>query len=81
MKPEKVKLEPELLTINQACQLLNIARCTLRMRVASGEIAVQPIYIGRKKLFPRRELEAYIRAGLPAKNVWNEMRKTILKGT
>ena len=69
-------IEPELLTVTQTCQLLNISRALLYNRLSCECFGVIPIRIGRKVLFSRKELLAYIDAGMPPRTKWQAMKKT-----
>lgn len=47
------------LDTSQACMLLNISARKLDQLVASGQL--RPLRIGRKRLFPREQLDAFLR--------------------
>jgi len=54
---------------------LNISRALLYNRLSCECFGVIPIRIGRKVLFSRRELLAYIDAGMPSRTKWQAMKK------
>jgi predicted DNA-binding transcriptional regulator AlpA len=74
-------IEPQLLTVEQTCQFLNISRALLYSRLSCECFGIIPIRIGRKVLFSRKELQAYIDAGMPPRSKWQAMKqaKTFLK--
>ena len=71
-------IEPALLTVQQTCQFLNISRALLYSRLSSEVFGIIPIRIGRKVLFSRKELQAYIDAGMPTRTKWQAMKKQYL---
>ena len=73
--PEKIL--PALLTIDQVCAYLNIARPTFYRINATGAFGLLPVKLGtlRKVLYSRIELDAYIRAGCPHRKIWQTMKK------
>jgi excisionase family DNA binding protein len=71
-------IEPALLTVQQTCQFLNISRALLYSRLSSEVFGIIPIRIGRKVLFSRKELQAYIDAGMPPRTKWQAMKKQYL---
>ena len=68
-------IEPALLTIEQTCQFLNIGKTLLYRRLSSECFGVMPIRIGRKVLFSRKELQAYVDAGMPPRPKWQAMKQ------
>lgn len=51
-------MEPELLTINQACNLLNVSRSKIYELLNDGSIPAHKV--GRKTLISRNTLQAWI---------------------
>lgn len=78
MTDESPKIEPALLTVEQTCQFLNVSRALLYSRLSGQVFGVLPIRIGRKVLFSKAELEAYVKAGMPSRQKWQAMRGTKL---
>lgn len=68
-------IEPELLTVEQTCQFLNTSRALLYSCLSSEAFGIIPIRIGRKVLFPRKELQDYIDAGMPPRTKWQAMKQ------
>jgi len=80
--PEKI--EPALLTVEQTCQFLNIGKTLLYSRLSSESFGVLPIRAGRKVLFSKAELEAYVHAStltghLIPRQQWQTMKSDFLK--
>ncbi|MBN2457321.1 MAG: helix-turn-helix domain-containing protein [Sedimentisphaerales bacterium] len=72
--PEKLKIEPALLTIPQICVLLNISRAEFYRLDSSGKFAPLQTGLCRKRLYLRSEIEGWIRAGCPHRKVWQSMK-------
>jgi predicted DNA-binding transcriptional regulator AlpA len=70
-------LSPALLTIEQTCQLLNISRAEWYRLNQSGVFAPLSVGLCRKRLYIRTEIEAWIRAGLPHRKIWQTMKKEL----
>jgi len=68
------KIEPALLTVEQTCQFLNISRALLYSRLSSEMFGVLPLRIGRRVLFSKWELEAYIKADMPPRGKWQAIK-------
>ncbi|MBC8470333.1 MAG: helix-turn-helix domain-containing protein [Planctomycetes bacterium] len=73
--PEKIA--PALLTIDQVCAYLNIARPTFYRIKATGAFGLLPVKLGtlRKVLYSRIELDAYLKAGCPHRKIWQTQKK------
>ena len=69
------RIEPELLSIEQTCQLINIKRATFYKLKATGKFAPLPVNLCRKVLYQRGEIQNWIRAGCPHRKQWQEQRK------
>ena len=72
-------IEPQLLTVEQTCQFLNISRALLYRRLCCECFGIIPIRVGRKVLFSRKELQAYIDAGMPPRTKWQAMKQRYLE--
>jgi excisionase family DNA binding protein len=77
--PEPLRIEPALLTILQVCQLLNISRAEFYRLDQNGKFALLSTGLCRKRLYVRAEIEAWIRAGLPHRKLWQPMKKEFMK--
>jgi excisionase family DNA binding protein len=55
---------PELVTVTQAARWLGIGRSTLYGMVANGQVPVQKFIVGRTTRLSRRQLAAWLRAGI-----------------
>ena len=75
--PEPLQIEPALLTIEQACQLLNISRAEFYRLNASGKFAPLSVGLCRKVLYRKDEIEDWIRAGCPRRKIWQAQKKEI----
>ena len=73
-KSENFKINPELLNIQQVCELVNIKRTTFYKLNASGAFAPLPVNLCRKVLYQRAEVEAWIAAKCPHRKLWNGMK-------
>lgn len=75
--PERLRIEPALLTIPQVCEYLNIKRATFYKINATGAFGLLPVKLGtcRKVLYSRIELDAYVRAACPHRKQWQIIRK------
>jgi len=62
--------KPLLVSIRDACKLLNIARSTYFTQRDAGRIGPEEIKIGRKILISVEELNAWVAAKCPPKNQW-----------
>jgi predicted DNA-binding transcriptional regulator AlpA len=75
--PERIA--PELLSIEQTCQLINVQRATFYKLRASGRFAPLPVGLCRKVLYRKGEIEKWIQAGCPHRKEWQSMKKDFLK--
>jgi len=60
---ETENIEPRLFTVEQTAQYLNLSPRTIYNAVAPNTLApfpVQPVRIGRKVLFRKKDLDTYI---------------------
>jgi len=73
--PEPLRIEPSLLlSFADAAALLGISRALLYSMWADGRLGPQVVKIGRRSLLNRAELEQWVSAGLPPRNVWGAMK-------
>jgi excisionase family DNA binding protein len=70
--PEKI--QPELLTISQVCELLNISRAEFYRLDSTGKFAPLSVGLCRKRLYLRTEIENWIEAGLPHRKLWQTIK-------
>lgn len=68
------KLPPFMVGANQAAYLLGISRTTLYSMNANGQLGPRPHKYGRRSLWERAELEAWIKAGSPSRQAWSQIR-------
>jgi predicted DNA-binding transcriptional regulator AlpA len=62
-----------LLSADQAAQLLSIGRSLFWSMHSSGKTPL-PVKLGRRTLWRRRELEAWVEAGCPGREHWQQIR-------
>ncbi len=76
MKIEKPKLEPLLIGVDDLAAMLNISRAKLYAALSSGAVGVMPVRsLGRRTLFIKSEVESWVKAGLPNRDRWIELKK------
>ena len=73
------KVEPLLLSAKNAAELLGVCTSHFNGLNNSGKLGPLPIRLGRRILWSRRELEAWIAHDCPARRQWQEMKKVKLK--
>jgi len=64
---------PLLLSAVETAALLGIARSHLYALHSSGRLPI-PIKLGRRSLWRKNELEAWVQAGCPARSRWAAMK-------
>ena len=64
-------IEPLLLNATEAARLCGVGRTLWSEMHAAARVPV-PIRFGRRVLWRREELEAWVRAGCPARHRWQE---------
>lgn len=77
-RPETIERDdcgtlPLALSAEETARLLGVAPRTWRLLVASGR-ALRPIRLGRRVLWRRAELDAWLAAGAPPREHWETMR-------
>lgn len=66
-------VERMLLTIDEVAERLNVSKRHVDVLLAAGRL-LAPIRLGRRKLWSADELSAYIRAGCPSRDQWEEIK-------
>lgn len=66
-------LEPLLLDARQCAALCNISRATWYSLLSSGRCPL-PVRLGRRTLWRRDELTAWVAAGCPPRDRWQAMK-------
>lgn len=69
------KIELLLLSAKEAAKLLGICRNHFYALHNSGRLGPLPIRLGRRALWSRKELEAWIVDDCPARRQWQEFKK------
>ena len=65
---------PELLGIAQAATMLGIGLTKFKSMAASGQLGPKPLKFGRRRLYRRRELIAWVDQQCPRREKWLEMQ-------
>ncbi|MBL7186132.1 MAG: helix-turn-helix domain-containing protein [Phycisphaerae bacterium] len=68
--PEPLRIQPLLISFADAAASLGISRAMLYSMWSDGRLGPQVVKIGRRSLIDRKELEAWVSAGLPPRNTW-----------
>lgn len=63
-------MESLLLSAENSAELLGIGRTLFYSMHSSGRLGPLPIRLGRRVLWERRELEAWVEAGCPKRDRW-----------
>ncbi len=74
MTNDSSTIQPELLTIPQVCELVNVKRATFYKLNASGAFAPLPVGLCHKVLYQRAEVEAWVAAKCPHRQQWLAMQ-------
>jgi len=64
-----------LLSTERVAALLSISRSNFYGLLSSGRIGPEPIYLGRRVLWKRVELESWIAADCPPRHQWLSIKK------
>ena len=67
-------IEPALLSVSEAARYCGISRALFYSLCADGTIAVAPIRLSSRVLYPRKLLDKWIDAGAPSRPDWRRMR-------
>jgi len=70
----QLQLPPLMVGADQTARLLGISRTTLYAMHANGQLGPCPHKYGRRSLWERAELEAWIKAGSPSRQAWGQIR-------
>lgn len=73
MSEAEATIEPLLLNATQCAALCNISRTTWYSLLSSGRVPL-PVRLGRRPLWRRDELTAWVAAGCPARDRWQAMK-------
>jgi excisionase family DNA binding protein len=71
---------PLLLDFREAARLLGVGISTFYAMDRSGELGPQGIRLRRRRLWPREELAAWVRAGCPHREKWAAMSRNLEEG-
>jgi len=63
-------MESLLLSAEDSAELLGIGRTLFFSMHSSGRLGPLPVKLGRRVLWNRREIEAWVEAGCPARQQW-----------
>lgn len=66
------RLQPLLVDAKGVCQLLGIGLSCLYAMDRTGELGPQGLKPRRRRLWPREELAAWVKAGCPRREIWME---------
>ena len=75
MQGKVVQTEPLLVDAKGVCTLLGIGLSCLYAMDRSGELGPQGLKLRRRRLWPRRELQEWVDAGCPRREIWVETKK------
>ena len=67
-------LFPFMVGAHDASRLLGISRTTLYSMHSTGQLGPSPHKYGRRRLWAVAELQAWIKAGSPARPIWNKKK-------
>jgi excisionase family DNA binding protein len=68
------QIEPLLVSPSEAARLLGVSRSLLYQFISDKRFGIVPISFGRKKLYSVQELRAYVQAGCPAMEKWQQAK-------
>jgi predicted DNA-binding transcriptional regulator AlpA len=71
---------PLLIDFKTAAGLIGVGVSTFYAMDRSGELGPQGIRLRRRRLWPREELVAWVRAGCPRREKWVAMSKYLKEG-
>jgi len=63
-------IEPFMVNAKEVARLLGISRSNFYGLLSAGRIGPAPIHLGRRVLWQRAEIEAWVRADCPAREKW-----------
>ena len=70
MPPDATPIQPELLDLDQVAALLGVGPTLVKSMHSDGRLGPQPVRLGRRRLWRRRELLDWLDAGLPPRVKW-----------
>jgi predicted DNA-binding transcriptional regulator AlpA len=68
--------ETFLVNAREAARLCGISRASWYRLHSSGRCPL-PVRLGNRTLWRRQELEAWVKAGCPARQKWEDLKKTL----
>ena len=71
---QESKNEKLLLCFKDAAEILSVSRSTLYQMHSSGRLGPMVYKLGRRSLLSRKELEAWVDAGMPNRDRWQEAK-------
>jgi len=74
MSDRQQTIEPLLVNPSECARLLGISRSLLYEFISDGRFGIVPVSFGRKKLYSVQELRAYVEAGCPAADKWQQVK-------
>lgn len=76
--PDNSTESPLLVDAPAAARLLGIGKSLFWSMHSSGRLGPLPIRLGRRTLWRKDELTAWIKAGCPARDQWQTMREEVM---
>jgi predicted DNA-binding transcriptional regulator AlpA len=70
------RLEPLLVGADDVAALLGVGLSCLYAMDRSGELGPRGLYLRRRRLWPVAEVQAWVRAGCPRREIWNCTKKS-----
>jgi excisionase family DNA binding protein len=64
-----------LLSAKDAAELLGIGKTLFYSMNSSGRLGPLPVRLGKRSLWRQNELEEWVRAGCPHRNIWKQRSK------
>lgn len=77
MANDSKNLTSLMLSANDAAALLGIKRTLFYSLHSTGRLGPVPINLGRRTLWRRRELEAWVAAGCPSREAWLQEERSV----
>jgi len=77
--PEKIvymQEQPLLLDAGQFARLIGISRSNFYSLLSAGQIGPEPIHLGKRVLWKRAEVEAWVRSDCPPREKWLILKET-----
>ncbi len=67
-------MESLLLSAEDSAELLGIGKTLFYSMQSSGRLGPLPVKLGRRALWNRKEIEAWVEAGCPARRQWRNRK-------